>query len=186
MLKKYNYLVFFLLAFALVCYLLGTPFLGRLFYPLPYKEQITACAAACGVDPLLVAAVIYTESGFNAEAVSPRGARGLMQVMPSTAEWAAEMLGYAAFTPDMLFDPQHNIEIGTWYLGDLLRQFQGSEVIALAAYNGGRNRVRQWLESGTWDGSGESLEQIPLSETRNFVRRALKSYQRYQDLYGTS
>lgn len=157
----------------------------RLFYPFHYREQITGSARAYRVDPLLVAAVIHTESGFRENAVSARGARGLMQVMPSTAEWVAERIGYPSFSVEMLFDPRCNIEIGTWYLADLFKQFGGSAAVALAAYNGGRGEVERWLQQGIWDGTEANLAQIPFTETRAFVLRVLKTYQRYNQLYSS-
>ncbi len=128
--------------------------------------------------------MIHTESGFRENAVSARGARGLMQVMPSTAEWVAGRIGYPSFSVEMLFDPRYNIEIGTWYLADLIRQFEGSAVVALAAYNGGRGEVDRWLRQGIWDGAEANLAQIPFTETRAFVIRVLKTYRRYNQLYG--
>ncbi len=157
--------------------------MDRLFYPLDYEEFIRTSAAEHQVDPLLVAAVIHTESGFRPAAVSPRGALGLMQVMPSTGEWVAGRLGYDNFDSDLLLEPRHNIEIGTWYLSDLLKKFNGDLVIVLAAYNGGRGEVSGWLEQGIWDGSEERLEQVPFSETRTFIQRVLKAYRRYQQIY---
>jgi len=119
-----------------------------------------------------VAAVIHTESGFRENAVSARGARGLMQVMPSTAEWVAGRIGYPSFSVEMLFDPRYNIEIGTWYLADLIRQFEGSAVVALAAYNGGRGEVDRWLRQGIWDGAEANLAQM-FSPAYTVVRKQL-------------
>ncbi len=173
----------FIAIFGLACSLLGSPRLGRLFYPFRYREEITAAAAAQQIDPLLIAAVIQTESGFKEKAVSSKGARGLMQLMPSTAGWIAERKGENDYHPDRLFEPQYNIAFGSWYLADLLRQFGDSEVIALAAYNGGRGHVKRWLEERIWDGSEARIDQIPFGETRAFVERVLKNYRSYQDLY---
>jgi soluble lytic murein transglycosylase len=176
-------LLLFIASLALTCYLLASPLLSRLFYPFHYREQIIASADMYRVDPLLVAAVIHTESGFRQNAVSARGARGLMQVMPSTAEWVAERIGFPSFSEEMLFEPHYNIQIGTWYLADLIKQFDGSTVIALAAYNGGRGEVDRWLHQGIWDGGEANLGQIPFTETRGFVMRVLKTYRRYNQLY---
>lgn len=172
-----------MILFALVCYLLAAPLIGRLFYPFHYRDKIYTYAEKYQVDPILVAAVIYTESGFRSNVISRRGAMGLMQVMPTTAEWIAGKIGLEDFSTDMLLEPECNIEIGTWYLADLARQFGGNRLAVLAAYNGGRGSVSQWLERGIWDGSAENLEQIPFSETRTFVRRAEDAYLRYRELY---
>lgn len=182
MVKRLFYFIIFITIFILVCYLLVCPRIGKLFYPYPYREHVQSSAATYNLDSLLVAALIQTESGFRAHVVSPRGARGLMQVMPSTAEWVAQNTG-VEYSPEMLFDPQYNIEIGCWYLADLLKLFNGETTIALAAYNGGRGEVRRWLDEGIWDGSESELEQIPFSETRNFVRQVMEAHLRYQQIY---
>ncbi len=180
--KRIFYFIIFIAIFILVCYVLVSPRIGKFFYPFPYREHVQSSAAAYSLDPLLVAALIQTESGFRAHVVSSRGARGLMQVMPSTAEWVAQNIGIE-YSPDMLFDPQYNIEIGCWYLADLFKKFDGEAIIVLAAYNGGRGEVRRWLDEGIWDGSESTLEQIPFSETRNFVRQVMDAYRRYQQIY---
>ncbi|NLA26190.1 MAG: lytic transglycosylase domain-containing protein [Firmicutes bacterium] len=182
-LRRLISLIAFIALFGLVCFLLGSPRLGKMFYPFRYRGEIMAAAKEQQIDPLLIAAVIHTESGFQEKAVSPQGACGLMQLMPSTAKWIAEKKGESGYHRDRLFEPHYNIAAGSWYLADLLRQFGGNEVIALAAYNGGRGQVQRWLEDEIWDGSEANLEQIPFGETRAFVRRALKNYHSYQDLY---
>lgn len=183
MLRRLMSLIAFIAVLGLVCSLLSSSRLGRLLYPFHFREEIMAAAAAQEIDPLLIAAVIHSESSFQEDAVSQEGARGLMQLMPSTAGWIAERKGESNFHPDKLFEPRYNIAAGSWYLADLLRQFDGSVVIALAAYNGGRGHVQRWLEDKIWDGSEANLERIPFSETRMFVRRTLKNYRSYQDLY---
>lgn len=166
--------------------MLGSSFVGRLLYPLHYRQYIFESAGRYEVDPLFVAAVIRTESGFRSEAVSSEGALGLMQIMPTTASWVAEKLDYAAFNPEMLFQPSHNIEIGVWYLCDLFRQFGDNQAVVLAAYNAGRGEVALWLEKEIWDGRETTLERIPFAETRHFIRRALEAHRCYRQIYGTS
>ena len=125
-LQRLFYLAAFILLFGLTCSLLSSPRLEKLFYPFHYREEILAAAAEQQIDPLLIAAVIQAESGFREDAVSAEGARGLMQLLPSTARWIAERRGESDFHPDKLFDPRYNIAAGSWYLADLLRQFHGS------------------------------------------------------------
>lgn len=182
-LRRILYLLAFFIVLGLTCYLLASPRLERYFYPLHYRSEIGAAAAEQGLDPLFIAAVIQTESGFRESAVSSRDARGLMQLLPSTAQWLAEKSGDSDFTPDKLFEPGYNIALGSRYLAELLHQFGGEKVVALAAYNGGRGRVQRWLEEGVWDGSEANLEQIPLGETRAFVQRAMQNYRNYRRLY---
>lgn len=183
MLRRIYYLLAFFIVLGLTCYLLACPRLERYLYPFNYRAEIRAAAAEQQLDPFLIAAVILAESNFREKAVSPKGARGLMQLLPSTAQWLAEKNGESDFHPDKLFEPGYNIAAGSRYLAELMKQFNDNEVMALAAYNGGRGRVQRWLEEGTWDGSEAGLEQIPFSETRAFVRRALKNYRSYRRLY---
>lgn len=152
-------------------------------YPFDYQEEIIFYGERYGVDPLLVAAIIRVESKYNERACSPRGARGLMQVMPDTGEWVAEQIGLDKFQPDLLYQPEINIMIGTWYLSSLQGEFSSNPNLVIAAYNGGRGRVNRWIQEGIWDGSIEKVSQVPLPETRNYVERVLLNYVRYQRIY---
>ncbi len=157
--------------------------LQRSAYPLTYYEYIAASAARYQVDPFLVAAVIKVESKFDPHAVSSQGARGLMQIMPATGLWAAQQMGLKDFEEGMLFDPQTNIQIGTWYLANLSREFDGALPLVIAAYNGGRGKVNSWLSTGVWDGTYAGREAIPYAETRAFLKRVLDNYEGYRNLY---
>lgn len=173
--------------FLIVLLLLGTGVLavkplGRLFYPAPYREMVFFYARQNGLDPLLVLALIRTESKFYPLAVSSTGARGLMQLMPETAEWVAKKLSLE-FKVERLFEPEYNLRLGTWYLAYILREFGGNLPAALAAYNGGSEKVKEWLYSGTWSGSTADLYKIPFPETRKFVRQVLRTYSVYCWLY---
>ncbi|MFZ5824510.1 MAG: lytic transglycosylase domain-containing protein [Bacillota bacterium] len=153
------------------------------WYPLTYETIILRRARENGLDPYLVAAVIRAESRFRPEATSPQGARGLMQIMPETGEWAAGQM-QLDFHPDYLYEPEYNIRIGCWYLANLVKEFEGDTVLALAAYNGGRNNVKKWLSERRWTGESHTLEQIPFPETRHYVAVVLRDYKRYLWLYG--
>jgi len=162
--------------------LVGLLFLRYLVYPMPYREMILQCAARHEVDPDLVTAVIREESRFRSHAVSPRGAQGLMQLMPPTAEWVAGELGYRTGDELDLFDPETNIDLGSGYLAHMLDRFDGSFPLAIAAYNRGMTRVKSWVEQGLWSGCASDLHRIPTEETRIFVRRVLRSYTAYRAL----
>jgi len=151
----------------------------RVLYPLRYGDLIRHSAARFGVDPALVASVIHAESRFRPRAVSPRGARGLMQVMPETGAWLAHRLHLDEFTLEDLFDPITNITLGTFYLSELAHEFGGDWVLTLAAYNGGRQNVKRWLGGK----KTISIEDIPFPETRNYVRRVLQTYRLYRLFY---
>jgi soluble lytic murein transglycosylase len=177
--------MFYLVVFLLFLYLFITQanYIARFVYPFHYRDIITMEAHKNELEPLLVAAVVWVESSFNKEAESSKGARGLMQIMPETGFWVAEQIGMDDFTEDKLYDPLVNISIGTWYLRDLFRQFDGNTYVALAAYNGGRGHVSRWLQNGLWDGSRDRLENIPFPETRLFVLRVEQTYRRYKQIY---
>lgn len=183
--KRLKYLLIFILLLYVICRLFVSPRVGRLFYPYPapYREYIEEFSEKYQVDPLFIAAVIQTESSFNSKAVSSKGACGLMQLMPSTAEWAAGKIDFDLYNQEDLFEPRVNIEIGTWYLSSLQQQFGNNKAVVLAAYNGGRTETARWLEQNIWDGRESTLEQIPYSETRLFIQRALTAYRRYHEIY---
>ncbi len=133
----------------------------RLWYPLRYGEIVRGHARNYRLDPALLAAVIYQESKFDAEARSDRGAIGLMQLLPATAQGIAERTGGSAFRVSDLYDPEINVRYGAWYLRHLLDKY-GSERVALAAYNAGQRNVDSWLARGV---------AIQFPETRHFVDR---------------
>lgn len=175
-------LLWLALALLVLAAVAGKPVLRRLF-PIPFAPAIAQAAAEHDLDPFLVAALVRVESGFNPEAVSSRGARGLMQVMPDTGQWIAAQLGWPGYAPDWLFDPEINLRMGTWYLRALLDQFGGQLAVALAAYNAGRTRVQEWLVQGRWDGQADTLADIPFPETRHHVQRVLSTLDAYRWLY---
>ncbi len=158
----------------------------RTSYPLPYRETVERYALTHQIDPLLIASIMRVESGFNPYAISAKGARGLMQLMPETAEWVAERVGIESFALEMLFEPEMNVRLGAWYLADLRRLFEGETVLALAAYNGGRGNVLRWLSDEEWSGTIEEIDDIPFPETRAYVRKVLSTYSMYRRLWGRS
>lgn len=159
------------------------PALLRRVYPLGHRDVIAREAELRDLDPNLVAAVINVESHWRADAVSPKGAGGLMQLMPSTAAWVAEQSGMNDFDQQDLFQPDVSIQLGTWYLANLMKAFEQNMIVALAAYNGGRGNVEHWLQDGLWDGTLDDVDQIPFGETRRYVRKVLNQYQIYARLY---
>jgi hypothetical protein len=128
----------------------GDPALPRAFwemlYPFGWRSEVTAAAQRVGLDPFLVAAVVREESSYYPRALSRAGARGLMQLMPATARPMAEHRGLAFAGGELLDDPGANIEIGTAFLAGLLREFKDPR-LALAAYNAGPGRMRQWWQA---------------------------------------
>lgn len=161
-------------------------FQKKYIYPYPHQKIIAQYAAAYHVESALVAGVIMSESKFKNEVHSPRGAVGLMQLMPDTARWIAEQLGDERYDMEKLHEAETNIRFGTWYLSSLREEFNGNEVLALAAYNAGRGNVRSWMEVYGWDMSFCDISQIPYLETREYVAKVLKNKEKYQKLYGSN
>lgn len=182
-LRKLRWILPYLILVGVVTVVLSqSAWFWRLLYPIHHKEVMFHYAREYGVDPYLVAAVIRVESKYYPQALSPMGARGLMQVMPETGAWVAEQLGLEDFEPEQLFDPETNIRIGTWYLANLKQEF-GDLTFALAAYNGGRGNVRRWLEMRQSRGETLEIEDFPFPETRVYVTKVLYNYRRYREIY---
>ncbi len=151
-------------------------------YPLLPRAVVAPNGAP---EPALVHALIRQESNFAPDAVSRAGARGLMQLMPSTAKWIAAKHGLPYSEPALTADPSYNLTVGQTYLNGMLDSFSGSYVLSLAAYNAGPARVRQWMRAfGDPRDPGidviDWIEQIPFNETRNYVQRVLESLQVYR------
>ena len=159
-------------------------FQKKYIYPFPYQEIIYRYAVEEELDPLLIASVMRVESKFNTQARSPKGALGLMQMMPETATWVAQQMEDDEFTLNQLENPEVSIRMGTWYLSSLKKEFKGNQVLMLAAYNGGRGNVKQWMGRYDWDMSFNEVDQIPFLETKEYVDKVLYSKKRYQELYG--
>jgi soluble lytic murein transglycosylase len=150
-------------------------------FPTPYRAAVVARAKAIGLDPAYVYGLIRQESRFITDARSGVGASGLMQVMPATASWTAKRIGLTDFKPGQITDRDTNIAIGTAYLKFALDDFEGSMPMAAAAYNAGPGRPRNWrngpvLEAAIW------IENIPFSETRDYVKRVLSNTTNYAAL----
>ncbi|UOF92668.1 lytic transglycosylase domain-containing protein [Fodinisporobacter ferrooxydans] len=152
-------------------------------YPIEYYNEITTVAKEMHADPLLVAAIIRTESKFDEHDVSHAGAVGLMQLMPKTADWIAKQAGFSDYHVQSLAQREVNIRLGSWYINYLVKMFKGNEYAAIAAYNSGPNRVKEWLQSGRWDGTLAGLDHVPVGETRHFVQRVTYNYNIYKKIY---
>ena len=187
--RKYLYL---LLSFAAVLligvYLLwsSASFQRQYVYPFPDRETVEDYADRYHVDPYLAAAVIRTESKFQDSVHSHRGAIGLMQLMPDTAQWIASQLDDASYSVEAIHEPERNIRYGIWYLRSLQREFDGNDVLALAAYNAGRGNVQDWIRENGWPADFHDIDAIPYQETREYVRKVLKAEKKYRELYGSS
>ena len=164
--------------FVLSLILLGGIMMINTVFPVKHLDIIEKYALEHGLEPAFVFAMIYTESRFREEAVSHKGATGLMQIMPSTADWIAEQLKIENYFYSQMTDPDINIRIGTWYIARLIRQF-GEADTALAAYNAGSGKVSSWLMDERYSEDGKILSNIPYKETRDYVERVNLFYKIY-------
>ena len=159
--------------------------LWRILYPIDFEARLRTEAAATGLDPALVAALVWQESTFDPQAVSGPGARGLMQIMPPTGREIARGLGLK-YTIDMLHDPDRGLQLGTRYLKRMIDGFGGRVDKALAAYNAGPNRVATWARARPGQSAEEFIESIPYQETRSYVMTILANREHYRRIYGLS
>jgi soluble lytic murein transglycosylase len=151
--------------------------------PLRHEDVIRQQAKAKKVDAALIAGVIYTESRFR-DQTSHAGAKGLMQLMPDTADYIARKSGGTRFERADLATPQINIAYGTWYLRYLLDKYKGNTILTLAAYNAGEGKVDEWQANAA--ARGEKLkvaDHIPFKETRDYVHRVLSARADYRNKY---
>jgi soluble lytic murein transglycosylase len=147
--------------------------------PLTDTSIIREQAAAKHLDPALIAAVIYAESKFEPRP-SSAGAEGLMQILPETAYYLAHLSGGTKFTAADLARPDVNVAYGSYYLRYLLNHYDGDEMLAVAAYNGGLANVDKWVASARAQGHSLTIETIPFPETREYVQRVLTAQQAYR------
>ncbi|HEY5975010.1 MAG TPA: lytic transglycosylase domain-containing protein, partial [Geobacteraceae bacterium] len=149
-------------------------------YPLAFREAVMDQAPQ-GVPESLVYAVMRAESAYQPAAVSPVGARGLMQLMPATA--AAIVKNGKKFDADQLFTPELNIRCGTRHLKDLLERYDGDTIAVIAAYNAGAHNVDRWRKTFQDLRPDEFVESIPFGETREYVKKVLATAALYRRLY---
>lgn len=144
-----------------------------ILFPVKYADQILKYSEKYDLEPGFVCAIINTESGFDPAAESHKGARGLMQLMPATVDWAVESMGIENFSYANIEDPDVNIDIGCWVLDFLSKQFNNNPELMAAAYNAGSGNVTKWLGDTKYSSDGEYLDYIPYKETENYVKKVM-------------
>ena len=152
-------------------------------FPLAHWHAIQRIAQERELDPYLILALIRQESLFDARARSPAFALGLMQLLPATAARVAGRAGAPAPSPEKLFDPEVNLNLGTQYLKDLLERYSDNPFKAIAAYNAGEAAVDRWEREIITDDIDEFVERIPYLETRGYVKLVLRNHHIYKKLY---
>jgi soluble lytic murein transglycosylase len=151
--------------------------------PLRHEDIIRQQAQDKKLDPTLIAGVIYVESRFR-DQTSHAGAKGLMQLMPATADYIARKSGGTQFVQGDLADPQINISYGSWYLRYLLQHYHGNVALALAAYNAGEGKVDEWWREAADRGETFRVaDHIPFPETREYVSKVLDARHAYRHEY---
>ena len=166
----------------LLIILLNFTNIQKLIYRQDYSEYVEKYAKENNIDSLLVYAIIKAESNFDDDAVSNKGATGLMQLMNETAEEVAQNESIEFVSNDSLYNPKINIQIGVTYFANLLEIF-GNVAIALAAYNAGMGTVQSWIDDGIIKANGSDIENIPYKDTNMYVRKILNDYEIYKKLY---
>jgi soluble lytic murein transglycosylase len=159
-------------------------------FPMPHKEALVAEAKRRGIDPAFVYGLIRQESRFITDAKSHVGAAGLMQIMPATARWTANRIGLANFTGSQIHDININLQLGIAYLKYVLEENDGNPAYAAAAYNAGPQRVKAWRKAMSDDAAAKQLdkklalaiwsENIPFSETRDYVKKVSANTETYK------
>jgi soluble lytic murein transglycosylase len=155
---------------------------GNSGLPLSDAAVIREQAAEKHLDPALIAGVIYAETKFDPR-TSSAGALGLMQILPATAQYIAHLSGGFRFTTSDLATPKINVAYGSWYLRYLLDHYEGNEMEAVAAYNGGLANVDVWVAKAREEGRGLTTTDIPFPETQAYVRRVLRAQSEYRAVY---
>lgn len=155
----------------------------RLVYPIDYYEEIQKYAKSTANDPTLMLALVREESYFNPDAQSAVGARGLMQLMPATAKEISAHYGYGMTEENDLFKPDLNIKIGNSYYAQLRSMLNNLDISSIAAYNGGIGSIGRWQKNINYADTDEFVEQIPYSETKNYVKKVFRSYWNYLRIY---
>ena len=150
-------------------------------YVIEYSEYVEKYSKEYDVDRYLIYALIKAESNFDKDATSSKGAKGLMQLMDSTAEDISKDLDLNLGENDLL-KPDININFGTKYISDLIKKYDSVE-LALTAYNAGGGKVDNWISDNTLKNDGSDIENIPYTETNNYVRKILRDYKIYMELY---
>ena len=152
-------------------------------HPRTYSNLVEQYAKEFNLDKNLIYAIIKVESNFNTNAISRRGAKGLMQIMDNTGAWGAEHVASSQYSHDKLFVPEINLKIGCWYIGKLLHQYNGNVDMALAAYNAGSGNVAKWRSDSKYSLDGQKLHTIPFKETKNYIKKVNWHYKLYEILY---
>lgn len=157
----------------------------KLAFPLPFRASLEKFAKQYDVDPFMAAALIRQESEFDPQAVSVTSARGLMQVQPTTGRELARKLKVPYALPK-LFQPEYNLQLGTYYFSNLMKQWSGNLEAVLASYNAGPSNAKKWITWGEFREPAEFIETVPITQTRDYIQAVERNAATYREIYGRS
>jgi soluble lytic murein transglycosylase len=180
--RKKRAFALLLIVFLLMLFM-NSSYIGKKLYPIYFQEEIRQSASNNQVDPFLIAAIIRVETNYKSHLESKKGAIGIMQLMPDTASWIVETSDVGYYTVDDLKHANVSIQMGGWYIGWLLKHYNGNIYYTIAAYNAGQGNVNKWKQNGIWKGTPEDIDHIPFGETRHYIQRVLYYHNKYTDLY---
>lgn len=183
--NKKSFITIIIIVLAFVFLVINKNKILKLFYPQTYNEIVSTYSEKYNVDKNLIFAIIKAESNFDENAISNKDAIGLMQIMEETAKDIAIKNSIQLDEKNIkqeLLKVDNNINIGTKYINTLLERYDNTE-LALAAYNAGIGNVDNWIEKGIIKKDGSDIENIPYKETNNYVRKILRDYKIYKELY---
>lgn len=174
---------FFYAVFSILLLIAAAVIVFLTLFPVKYIDLVEKYSKKYNVDPELVMAVINAESGFDENAVSGKGASGLMQIMQPTADWAAEKIGIEDYSYSRINEPEINIEIGCWYLSTLMKSYNNDLTCVIAAYNAGSTNVTKWINDERYSKTGSSLDSIPFEETGSYVKKVRANKRVYEYVF---
>lgn len=181
--KKIILLTLIILAILILTIFRPQNWILKKIYKQDYSEYVYKYSKENEIDPMLIFAIIKAESNFNRNIKSSSGAIGLMQLMESTAVERANKIGEEVSVKEALYNPEKNIKIGTSYYAYLVKRYNENTLLALAAYNAGIGNVDEWIKEGIIKEDGSNIENIPYKETNNYVRKIMRDYKIYKNLY---
>lgn len=154
-------------------------------YPLTHFSIVKEAASENSLDPYLILAIIKTESGFNENAKSNKDAKGLMQMLDSTANEVNDNINIVDSVDDNIYDADVNIKLGCKYFSNLVKRYDGNYYLAICAYNAGMGNVDKWLENGYIDKNLDEYKNVnlPFEETSKYLEKVISSYKIYVKLY---
>ena len=188
MLKKFKKLLVIILIILIILLMLYKIFnikeiIYKNLFPLKYSEYVYKYSEEFNIDPLLIFAFIKAESNFNEKVVSKSNAKGLMQLIESTAKETAKDTKIEFKENETLFNPEENIYLGIKYFDKLLSYYNENYSLAVCAYNAGIGNVDKWIETQIIKSDGSDIEKVPFKETNMYIRKILRNYKIYKELY---